>query len=403
MRQSSIFGLDFILLAATLFLMATGILFVYSSGVTSTGEVYSFEYIKQIIWVASGLVILLLFSALNYNRLREFAPYIYLFFFLLTLLTLFIGREVHGAKSWLGFAELGIQPSEFMKIAVILFLARYLSSVGRRIRKLSVFLVFLAFTAVPALIIMLQPDMGTALVFFPIFAAMTFIAGARKRHLAFILAVAAIAVTLTLLWGYEKAVLNRSPSLLSLFTEPQTVLLLLGCLTAIFVFSAWGYRHFKKSYFYWIAYSALIFICTIPCFFAIQRVLKDYQIMRLVIFLNPYLEPKGAGWNIIQSVTAIGSGGFLGKGWLMGTQSHYNYLPQQSTDFIFSILAEEWGFLGAFFVVSLFLVILLRGVRIVTHAKDRFAVLAGTGFFYPMEARLFGRPLSAPASSSTFI
>ena len=101
--------------------------------------------------------------------------------------------------------------------------------------------------------------------------------------------------------------------------------------------------------------------------------------MRLMIFINPNLDPQGAGWNIIQSVTAIGSGGFAGKGFIMGTQSHYNYLPQLSTDFIFSILSEEWGFIGSFFVLLAFLAILLRGIRILTLVKDDFAVFLGSG------------------------
>ena len=101
--------------------------------------------------------------------------------------------------------------------------------------------------------------------------------------------------------------------------------------------------------------------------------------MRLVIFVNPQIDPQGAGWNIIQSVTAIGSGGLHGKGWLHGTQSHYQFLPQQSTDFIFSILAEEWGFLGALLVFGLFLVILLRGISIVWASREDYAMLAGTG------------------------
>jgi rod shape determining protein RodA len=101
--------------------------------------------------------------------------------------------------------------------------------------------------------------------------------------------------------------------------------------------------------------------------------------MRLIVFLNPEVDPRGAGWNIIQSQTAIGSGGVMGKGFLQGTQSHYRYLPQQSTDFIFSIMAEEWGFVGAIAVFSLFGIILIRGLYIVSIAKDRFAVYIGSG------------------------
>ena len=112
---------------------------------------------------------------------------------------------------------------------------------------------------------------------------------------------------------------------------------------------------------------------------AVRAVLRDYQIMRLAIFVDPQLDPRGAGWNILQSITAIGSGGLFGKGWLQGTQSQLQYLPQQSTDFIFSILAEEWGFLGGVFVLGLFLVVLLRGLSVVWGAREDYPLLAGTG------------------------
>ncbi|MFP4378335.1 MAG: FtsW/RodA/SpoVE family cell cycle protein, partial [Spirochaetales bacterium] len=110
-----------------------------------------------------------------------------------------------------------------------------------------------------------------------------------------------------------------------------------------------------------------------------RRLLQEYQIMRLIVFLDPNIDPRGAGWNIIQSVTAVGSGGIAGKGWLRGTQSHLQYLPQQSTDFIFSILAEEWGFIGALFVFLCFAAIVARGLIIASKAKDNYAALSAVG------------------------
>ena len=112
---------------------------------------------------------------------------------------------------------------------------------------------------------------------------------------------------------------------------------------------------------------------------AARMFLKDYQIMRLIVFIDPTVDPRGTGWNVIQSVTAVGSGGFTGKGFLRGTQSHYRYLPEQSTDFIFSIIAEEWGFIGSIVIFCLFLLILLRGLRIISYAKDNFGVFVAAG------------------------
>ncbi len=379
MRQSSFFGFDITLFTATFFLMIAGILFVYSSGVTAGGEVYSFEYARQIIWVVSGLLILLGFSLFNYNRLRGLSPYFYLGCIVLLIVTLIIGREVNGAKSWLGIGELGIQPSEFMKIATILLLANFLVYVGQRIRQLQFFLLAFLISLVPVLVILLQPDMGTALVYFPIFVVMTFFAGARIRHIVFLIAVGLLVVMLSIMPGFEEVIFGEQVPVFAVFTDRRILLFFMGSLLLMCLVSLWGHLVFKKKYFYWVGYVTLILAVSILGLLLARRVLKDYQIMRLLIFLNPYIDPKGAGWNIIQSVTAIGSGGFSGKGFLMGTQSHYNYLPQQSTDFIFSILAEEWGFVGGIFVILLFLIIILRGIRILTHAKDSFAIQIGAG------------------------
>ena len=111
----------------------------------------------------------------------------------------------------------------------------------------------------------------------------------------------------------------------------------------------------------------------------IRFFLKEYQIMRLIVFLNPGIDPRGAGWNTIQSLIAVGSGGLTGKGFLEGTQSHYRFLPEQSTDFIFSIISEEWGFIGSVFVIILFAIILVRGLILVINSKDNYGYYVGSG------------------------
>jgi rod shape determining protein RodA len=143
--------------------------------------------------------------------------------------------------------------------------------------------------------------------------------------------------------------------------------------------SAWGWFSFKKKYYFWIAYFSLLVAGSLTAAAFAQRALKEYQIMRLIVFLDPSIDPRGSGWNILQSITAIGSGGVLGKGFLQGTQSHYRYLPQQSTDFIFSIIAEEWGFIGGFAVFTLYYILLRRCSTLLKTAKDSYAsyIVAG--------------------------
>jgi len=376
MRKLSLQTIDFPLLAATVLLVTMGILCIYSSGVTSQGVMVSREYIKQIIWAATGLVILVFFAFLDYNALRSYSVYIYGAGLLLLLITPLVGKPVNGSRSWIGIGELGIQPSEFAKISTILFLASYFSGIGKGIRELPRFLLGLLFVCIPVGLILLQPDMGTAISYLPVFLFMAFMAGAEPRHLVFCFSFGMLTFTLAAIPSLQGATPKGLAALLVNGTFTR-VLLLAG--TGITGLAFLGYRTLKQRYFYWIFYASLILFLSFACSLALRSLLKDYQLMRLVIFVNPQLDPKGAGWNILQSITAIGSGGFPGKGFLKGTQSHLRFLPQQSTDFIFSILAEEWGLLGGILVLALFAVIILRGMGIAYESKDDFAMFTGCG------------------------
>jgi rod shape determining protein RodA len=379
LKRRALASLDPILSGGTLALMAIGILFIYSSNVNAAGILVSREAVKQIIWAVLGIGVLLFFAFFSYARLRALSLYIYSGNILLLVFTLAFGSTVNGARSWLGFWELGIQPSEFMKISTILFLATYFTGIGNGIRELPRFLLGLLIVLLPMGLILLQPDMGTALVLIPIFLLMAFVAGADGRHLWFIVLVGALALVLAAVPSLRARSGATRASVLAVVADPDTLKYLILASFVVAALSALGHRSFRRGYFFWIAWAAAAFLLAACFSLLIRLVLKEYQIMRLVIFVNPRLDPQGAGWNIIQSVTAIGSGGLFGKGFLRGTQSHYQFLPQQSTDFIFSILAEEWGFLGALGVFGLFIVVLLRGMSIVWSAKEDYALMAGTG------------------------
>jgi rod shape determining protein RodA len=378
-KRVSLFAFDFILLAATLMIIIIGVLFIYSSGVSFAGARLSDEFIKQLIWAASGLLLMIGVILIDYHRLRSLAVYFYGLTVLLLLITPFVGKEVHGARSWLGIGEFGIQPSEFAKITTILMLAGYLSGIGKGVRELPRLLLGLAIVVLPVGLILLQPDMGTALVFIPIFLFMAFAAGARLRHLLYLVIAGVLMIVLAVLPGYEKWIVGREASILAALTSFDMAKYLIAALLLITLLSAWGYWGFKRRYFYWILYVGSLLLVSNLGALLVVRALRDYQIMRFIVFLSPRVDPQGAGWNLIQSVTAVGSGGFFGKGFLHGTQSHYQFLPQQSTDFVFSILAEEWGFFGGFLVFALFLIILLRGIRIMYIARDDFALCIGAG------------------------
>jgi rod shape determining protein RodA len=378
-KRKAVFSFDLVLFSAVVALIVVGVLFIFSSGVNSSGILVSQEFIKQGIWALTGVAVLIFFAFFSYSTLRTFSLYIYAGTILLLMLTLLIGRTVNGSRSWIGIWELGIQPAEFAKIATILFLGTYLTGIGNGIRELPRFLLGLFIVLIPVALTLLQPDFGTALVYFPIFLIMAFIAGAQAKHILFIVVTGVLMVVFAAFPSIAQASATGAIGVFRLLSDIDILKILLMVLFGVAGISYLGYRRLKQSYFYWIFYFSALLFLSLAGSLALRLLLAEYQIMRLMIFVDPQLDPRGAGWNIIQSVTAIGSGGFWGKGFLHGTQSHYHFLPQQSTDFIFSILAEEWGFLGGLFVLALFLVILLRGMSIVYGSKEDYATLIGSG------------------------
>ena len=363
---------DFIIILAVLALCVISICFIYSSGLNSEGVNTSIEFIKQIIWVVTGFALMALFVLFDYKYLYDFAYYIYAGCIVMLVITLLLGNKVNGARSWLGFAGFGIQPSEFAKLGTIIALSAFCTKHKEDIRSLIIFFRAALIPLVPMVLILAQPDLGTALVYIPIFLVILFMAGAKIRYLFFFVA-CGIGVTLfTIVPMWSGYVLKQDTVMVAIFSNQMLMIAILAACLVIAILSAIGWFVFKKGSYYWLCYSFIIVSCSLFVSVAAQKILKAYQIMRLVVFLDPSVDPQGAGWNILQSLTAIGSGGLTGKGFLQGTQSHYHYLPQQSNDFIFSIIAEETGFLGCMFIFLCFLIILVRGFIIAYSSKDSF-------------------------------
>ena len=359
--------------------MCIGIFFIYSSGVNSNGIIVTNEYIKQIIWVSTGTIIMLVFAFMDYRRIKSLAFPLYLITIIMLVLTLLFGSVVNGARSWLGIGALGIQPSEIAKLVTIFFLSSYLSDNRSRIRSPLVFSTGFLIIFVPMGLILLQPDMGTAMVFIPIFLSAMFIAGGKIRYLLFILATGLCTIIFSVLPYWEMYIADVKNNSLIIFTDPLIMRIISIVTIVIVILSLIGYILSRKVYFYGMMYSFTVFGLSYIFSFLFRMILKDYQVMRLIVFLDPQVDPKGAGWNIIQSVTAVGSGGAFGKGFLQGTQSHYRYLPEQSTDFIFSIISEEIGFVGNLAIICLFMIILWRCLNIIIKSRDVFGSLIAAG------------------------
>lgn len=370
---------DFILLACTVILVSVGILFIYSSGINASGISVSNEYVKQIIFACSGLFLMIAFTLIDYRKYMRHAPKFFSATLVILLLTALFGKYVNSARSWIGIGELGIQPSEFAKIIYILFLAWYLErsdSVKPRRRFITALFIML----LPLGLILLQPDLGTASVYIPIFIVMCYMASIPARYLMMVLLMGVLTIIFTVLPVWESEILQRTVPWMRMLTDNRIRFLVIAAVATISLVGIIGHMLFPNNkYYYWIAFAFGIITVALIGSMAASRVLKPYQIERLIIFIDPSVDPLGSGWNIIQSKIAIGSGYLFGKGYLNGTQSHYRFLPQQSTDFIFSILSEEWGFLGGIFVFILYIIIFFRIINIIRNTKNLYGYYISSG------------------------
>lgn len=375
---------DYILLLCVLVLCAFGISFIYSSGIDENGILVSKEYQKQLIWVAIGFMALIITTLFDYRRIKRYAPYGFIALILILIYTRIFGKLVNGAKSWIGIGGLGIQPSELGKILFILFLAWYLERSSNENPRRRFILALLALL-LPMALILIQPDLGTASVYLPIFLVMCFMANIPLRYILLVLGTGLLTIFFTVLpiwhseiWLYP-AKGNAPIPAISLFTDIKLFFLMLFVMSSVAIVGLLGFSLSKKRYFFWLAYIFGMIAISLVLSLGAARVMHDYQIKRLIIFLDPGIDPRGAGWNLSQSKIAIGSGGLFGRGFKMGTQSHYRYLPKQSTDFIFSILAEESGFIGCMVVFAVFVILFIRIIRTIRSTTNRYGYFIASG------------------------
>lgn len=299
---------DWTLLAVVLMITAVGVVNIYSAS-SSYRVVGTPYFLKQLYWIVAGLMVSFTICSLDYHLLEDFAYWLYGAVLILLVLVLLVGKTTMGATRWLDLGVFNIQPSEPMKIVIIMTFARFFSRYpvfkGLTLRDLIYPLLLLG---LPAALIMKQPDLGTAVL------------------------VSLIAGTMLLFVGV------RWSALATLFAAAVPL-----------VYLAW---HFG---------------------------LHDYQKKRVYNFLNPDLDPQGSGYHIIQSKIAVGSGAIFGKGFMQGTQSQLRFLPEQHTDFAFSVFAEEWGFVGCLAMLALYLFLILWGLGIAKRCNDRFGALMAVG------------------------
>jgi rod shape determining protein RodA len=286
---------------------ALGILTVYSASYAPGSDGPPPMAVRQLIWFVAGIAVMFSMLSFDYRRLERHAYLIYLAALLLLLAVPLIGQVGGGSRRWLRLGPMSIQPSEFVKLAIVLVCARHFSLTPPSKLGLREALVPLVLTVVPAAAILLQPDLGSAALIVLVALSMLILGGVQIRWLA-------------------------------LLASPIVVL-------APFLWSG----------------------------------LKEYQQKRILTFIDPTQDPLGSGYHVIQSKIAVGSGMLWGKGFLQGTQNHLSFLPEQHTDFIFSVFSEEWGLVGAAILMTLYLAFLLRGTMIAARARNRFGALLVMG------------------------
>ncbi len=337
--------LDFGLLAAVIVLIICGLIAIYSATHGSESQTGLLNFKKQLMWVTVGLLLL---TASTFIPMRFFSKYAYpaylVFIFLLFLVIIF--GKGSGTRRWLPIGPFWIQPAEFAKIGVALALAKYLSKDNRNLENIRDILVAFSIVFIPLILTMRQPDLGSALVFLALILPIMHWAGLSPVVLFVLLA--------------------PLVSLICAFNYYSFLIAMLVISLILFSFQR-GFRFFLVNFLINIGVGILT-----PRFW---NILKVYQKNRILTFLGIVSDPHGLGYQVLQSKVAIGSGGFLGKGFLQGTQTHLRFLPEQHTDFIFCVIGEEFGFIGAFIILSLYLYLIIKGINIAATVKSRFTSL----------------------------
>ncbi|NLD92579.1 MAG: rod shape-determining protein RodA [Fibrobacter sp.] len=358
---------DIPLFFAAIMLWLIGLALVYSATVIHDSGPLVGLYKQQILWIIMAVLVIMAITSIPGRYFHAFAYIFYGLSLVMLLAALFMGISAKGAERWIMVAGFKLQPSEFAKIGLLLVLARYLSEKTVSLSNIQSFIMPGILILVPFALVMKQPDLGTAMVFCAMALPMFFWGGLTFFEV-FLLVSPVISLTLSaipLILSYES---HHSWGILG--SIPWGLFFCGLCALLYFL---------RPALFISIGVIiANLFTATIVTV-VWNSVLKDYQKMRVISFINPQADPFGAGYQVIQSKVAIGSGHIYGKGFLQGTQTKLSFLPEQHTDFIFSVLGEQFGFAGCTLVVLLFLFLLVRGFLITQSLRNRFFNLVVIG------------------------
>jgi rod shape determining protein RodA len=360
-EQQGIFAnIDWMLVALYVVLVLLGWINIYAAVYNDEHQSIfdtTQRYGAQVIWIGVSIFIGLLIMLVDGKFYSTFAWPIYILNMALLVVVIFLARDVSGARAWLDIGSFKLQPSEFSKAATALAMAQYLSTLGIRMEAFKTKLIATLIMILPMGLILLQNDTGSALVF-SAFTLVMYREGLSGNFLLFGVAIAVLFI-LTLLFG----------------TQAIWIVLTVVAGIAFFMQRKRSLRNFIIILAALVALMGVVYSVD----HVFNNVLEPHQRIRISVLLGTEDDPKGAGYNVNQSKIAIGSGGFFGKGFLQGTQTKYDFVPEQATDFIFCTVGEEWGFVGSLVVIGLFTLLIVRMLYIAERQRSAFSRIFGYG------------------------
>ena len=372
-----LFIFDFRILLSIIFLMIAGGVAVYSSTYSAEASRMSWLFLKYLFFSFTGLVIMCITMFINYTKLAEHRMSLYIPMIALLILVLIpnIGTTINGSSSWL----FGMQPSEFGKLIMIIFLAGYLDKIGDKIKEEKYFALAGLFIVIPIALVLMQPDLGTVLVYCFIVFVMLFVGGVPIRYILALMSIGIIGLSIPMFLEYKRMSDDINNVLFNFLSQRIYIGYLAGILLFIAVLLLTINFYMSNKYIELLSFMFFVLFLSLCAALVFDIGLKTYQKERLLVFMNPQLTRLSSGYNIIQSLIAVGSGGLFGEGFLNGSQSQLNFIPQQVNDFIFSNICEEWGFIGSALVVIAYAIIFIRGITVAYFAKDRLGALIVAG------------------------
>ncbi len=368
---------DWTTVSIYIFLVLFGWMNIYSAAYDASHPFifdFSKEYGRQFLFILISFFLALVMLYMEGDFFNKLALFIYGFFVLLLALVLVVGKEVNGAKAWFGVGSFGIQPSEFSKIGVGLLLSKYISSTGAKFKNWKTRLVAAGIIGFPALLILIQPDVGSVLTFVAFIFVMY-----REGLSGNVLIIGLGAIV----FGVLSIVSGAGTIDFPFFGEQNGIYLLVVIVTILAILGIVFVRNFivprNRKLLYWIiavsTVASLLFSLSVS--YIVENVLESHHRERIYVMLSMPVEREGADYNSQMAKITVGSGGVFGQGYLQGPMTQNNYVPEQWTDFIFSAVAEEWGFFGSLVLIGTFVLLIIRIINMAERQRSQFSRVYG--------------------------